>query len=73
MSEEQIAMIVQAIRNKLQLCADDIVLDLACGNGALGSYLIDDCAMIHGVDWSEYLIEVANSRFAFPGQDDVPC
>jgi cyclopropane fatty-acyl-phospholipid synthase-like methyltransferase len=65
-SEEQVAMIVEAIRIKLQLCADDIVLDLACGNGALGSYLMDDCAMIHGVDWSEYLIEVANSRFAVP-------
>jgi cyclopropane fatty-acyl-phospholipid synthase-like methyltransferase len=65
-SQEQIAMIVQAIRKKLQLRADDIVLDLACGNGALGSYLIEDCAIIHGVDWSEYLIEVANSRFALP-------
>jgi cyclopropane fatty-acyl-phospholipid synthase-like methyltransferase len=63
-SEEQIAMIVQAIRTKLQLRPDDIMLDLACGNGALGSYLIDACAMIHGVDWSEYLIGVANSRFA---------
>jgi cyclopropane fatty-acyl-phospholipid synthase-like methyltransferase len=59
-------MIVQAIRNELQLCADDIVLDLACGNGALGSYLTNDCAMIHGVDWSEYLIAIANSRFALP-------
>ncbi len=63
---EQIVMIVQVIRNELQLCADDIVLDLACGNGALASHLIEDCGMIHGVDWSEYLIEVANSRFALP-------
>jgi cyclopropane fatty-acyl-phospholipid synthase-like methyltransferase len=59
-------MIVQAIRIKLQLRADDIMLDLGCGNGALGNYLIDDCAMIHGVDSSEYLIGVANSRFAVP-------
>lgn len=65
-SEEQVAMIVEAIRIRLQLRSDDIVLDLACGNGALGSYLSDDCAVIHGVDWSEYLIEVANSRFADP-------
>jgi cyclopropane fatty-acyl-phospholipid synthase-like methyltransferase len=64
--QEQIAMIVQAIRNELQLCTDDVVLDLACGNGALASHLIDDCGLIHGVDWSEYLIEVANSRFALP-------
>jgi cyclopropane fatty-acyl-phospholipid synthase-like methyltransferase len=65
-SEEQIAMIVQAIRIKLQLRGDDIMLDLACGNGALASYLIDDCAMIHGVDLSEYLIGVADSQFAVP-------
>jgi len=65
-SEEQVGMIVQAIRTKLQLCSDDIMLDLACGNGALGSYLIDDCAMIHGVDWSEYLIDIADSRFGVP-------
>jgi cyclopropane fatty-acyl-phospholipid synthase-like methyltransferase len=64
--QEQIVMIVQAIRNELQLCADDIVLDLACGNGALAGHLINDCGMVHGVDWSEYLIEVANSRFALP-------
>jgi cyclopropane fatty-acyl-phospholipid synthase-like methyltransferase len=59
---------VQAIRIQLQLCPADIMLDLACGNGALGSYLIDDCAIIHGVDLSEYLIEVANSRFARPNR-----
>lgn len=64
--QEQIAMIVEAIRNELQLCAEDILLDLACGNGALASHLTADCDMIHGVDWSEYLIEVANSRFALP-------
>lgn len=67
-SEEQIAMIVAAIRVQLRLSDDDILLDLACGNGALGSYLIDDCALIHGVDRSEYLIEVADSQFAVPNR-----
>jgi cyclopropane fatty-acyl-phospholipid synthase-like methyltransferase len=67
-SEEQIAMIVAAIRRDLQLRADDVVLDLACGNGALSSYLFEDCARLHGVDWSEFLIEIANSRFAISGK-----
>jgi hypothetical protein len=67
-SEEQIAMIVAAIRRGLQLHADDVLLDLACGNGALSSYLTNDCAAIHGVDWSEYLIAIAESRFTASGK-----
>lgn len=67
-SEEQIAMIVDAIRGGLQLQANDVVLDLACGNGALASRFFDDCAALHGVDSSEYLIEIANERFLVPGR-----
>jgi SAM-dependent methyltransferase len=67
-SDEQIAMIVRAIRSGLQLSADDSVLDLACGNGALSSYLFDDCAALFGIDSSDYLIEIANSRFVAPGK-----
>lgn len=69
-SDEQIAMIIAAIRNGLQLRADDVVLDLACGNAALASYLFDDCASLTGVDFSEYLVEVAKSRFVIPGKTD---
>ena len=67
-TEEQIAMIVEAVRNGLQLQANDVVLDLACGNGALASYLFHHCAGLEGVDFSDYLIEIANSRFALPGR-----
>ena len=67
-SEDQIALIVAAIRSGLRLRADDVVLDLACGNGALSSYLSDDCAATHGVDWSGYLIEIAESHFASSGK-----
>jgi cyclopropane fatty-acyl-phospholipid synthase-like methyltransferase len=67
-SAEQIAMIVDAIRKGLQLRADDVVLDLACGNGALASQFFDECAALHGVDSSEYLIEIANERFLVPGR-----
>lgn len=64
--ENQIAMIVSAIRQGLQLRGDDVVLDLACGNGALASYLFDACASLVGIDVSDYLIEIANSRFVIP-------
>lgn len=63
-SPEQIQMIVDAIKSGLELNSEDIILDLACGNGALSSYLFDDCSGLFGVDSSPYLIQVALSRFA---------
>ncbi|WP_429315201.1 class I SAM-dependent methyltransferase [Paraburkholderia sp. GAS448] len=57
-------MIVDTIKQNLALCANDVVLDLACGNGALSQRLFESCAALVGVDISEYLIEVANNYFA---------
>jgi hypothetical protein len=37
---------------------------LACGNGALSSYLFDKCAGLVGIDISPYLIEIAQKNFA---------
>ncbi|HTV29776.1 MAG TPA: class I SAM-dependent methyltransferase [Xanthobacteraceae bacterium] len=75
-SEAQIALIVNAIEAQLSLMASDLVLDLACGNGALSSYLFDKCHGLVGVDISPYLVEVAEKVFARPPkycfvQDDV--
>jgi SAM-dependent methyltransferase len=67
-SEEQIALIVAAVRGGLQFSKEDIVLDLACGNGALSSYFFDDCCSLHGVDDSPYLIEIATKRFQVSGK-----
>ncbi len=65
-SEDQIAMIVAAIQSGLNLDIDDVVLDLACGNGALSSKLFRFCSELHGVDFSEFLIDVALENFAYP-------
>ncbi|WP_206950683.1 class I SAM-dependent methyltransferase [Trinickia acidisoli] len=65
-SEEQIEWIVGEIKRQLTLAPEDVVLDLACGNGALSHRLSDACAALAGVDISEYLIEVANRHFAEP-------
>lgn len=62
-SEEQITMIVTAIAGRLHLQADDILLDLACGNGALSVRLFDRCRGFLGVDLSDYLISVAQEYF----------
>jgi SAM-dependent methyltransferase len=64
--EAQIVLIVNAIRGALSLRRDDVVLDLACGNGALSFRLFDRCAGLVGVDLSPYLIEVAQRNFARP-------
>jgi SAM-dependent methyltransferase len=63
-NEAQIGLIVDAITAGLSLTERDVVLDLACGNGALSSYLFDRCAGLLGVDVSPYLIEVAQRVFA---------
>lgn len=65
-SDTQIAMIVDAVTARLALQPTDVVLDLACGNGALSSYLFGRCAGLVGVDASSYLIEVATRDFARP-------
>lgn len=65
-SEAQIMLIVNAITAGLSLRQSDFVLDLACGNGALSSYLFDQCAGLLGVDISPYLIEVACNVFSRP-------
>ncbi|MCF8567764.1 class I SAM-dependent methyltransferase [Alicyclobacillus tolerans] len=62
-SEGQISMIVNAIKTGLELDQGDVLLDLACGNGALSRYLFDSCGQFLGVDHSEYLIEVAKRNF----------
>jgi SAM-dependent methyltransferase len=65
-SDSHIEMIIHAIKRNLELQSHDVVLDLACGNGALSQRLFDSCAGLVGVDISEYLIEVANKHFAAP-------
>jgi SAM-dependent methyltransferase len=65
-AEAQIQLIVSAIETGLSLAPADVVLDLACGNGALSSYLFDRCAGLVGIDISPYLIEIAQKTFARP-------
>lgn len=62
-SEAQIQLIVDVVMASLQLDENDILLDLACGNGALSQRLFNACAEVHGVDLSEFLISVAKENF----------
>jgi SAM-dependent methyltransferase len=57
---------VTAVVEQLELNNNDFLLDLCCGNGALTSLLLEHCQGGLGVDFSEYLINVANENFANP-------
>jgi len=59
----QIDKIVRKIQETLKLDTTDIVLDIACGNGALGYQLRSFLGEYIGVDLSPYLIQVAKSNF----------
>ena len=63
-SQEQIDMIVNAVVSGLELGKEDILLDLCCGNGALSTLLFKYCNGGLGVDFSEYLISIANQYFS---------
>jgi SAM-dependent methyltransferase len=62
-SQEQIDMIVHAVSDGMDLSAEDLLLDLCCGNGALTAYFFEKCNGGLGVDISEYLIDVARKKF----------
>lgn len=62
-SQHQIDVIVDAIRDGLSLCHEDVLLDIGCGNGALSRYFFNDCSQFLGIDFSEYLISVAKANF----------
>ncbi|MGH3493179.1 MAG: class I SAM-dependent methyltransferase [Sciscionella sp.] len=63
-SEAEIALIVDAIRKGLRMNGSEVLLDLACGNGALSARLFDGCSEFLGIDYSDYLIDVAQEFFA---------
>lgn len=60
---DQISLIHQAISSGLDLQADDIVLDLCCGNGMLSDVVFAACRGGVGVDFGEYLVGIARANF----------
>lgn len=66
--EDQIRLLVDAVVDGLNLSADDLLLDLCCGNGALSARCFERCRGGVGVDFSDYLIGVAKKHFEKPPQ-----
>ena len=65
-SQDQIDLIVNAVVAGLELKQEDTLLDLCCGNGALSNLLFKHCKGGVGVDFSEYLISIADKHFSVP-------
>lgn len=61
--QDQIDLIVAAVRKGMDLKPDDFLIDLCCGNGALTTHFFSVCRGGVGVDYSEYLIGVARKHF----------
>lgn len=72
-AQDQIDLIVDTMGRELALAEDDVLLDLCCGNGALSRLFFARCKGGLGVDFSEYLIEVARRDFAVPPAQDYLC
>ena len=62
-SNKEIKMIVTAIKNGLNLKKEDVLFDLGCGNGALSVQLFSSIESYLGIDFSQYLIEIAKKNF----------
>jgi hypothetical protein len=62
-SLDQIDMISASINSGLELNQDDVLLELACGNGFVSQLLFNSCKGYLGIDQSEYLISVAKKKF----------
>ena len=61
---EQIKQICEGIRHSINLSPQDVVLDLACGNGLLTSLVARCCKFVIGVDYATPLIETARRASA---------
>ena len=61
--QEQLDMLFFMIRDGLNFSSDDVLLDLCCGNGAVGKEFFDDIKGYLGVDISPILIEIGRKNF----------
>jgi cyclopropane fatty-acyl-phospholipid synthase-like methyltransferase len=65
-TEAQFQAMLADIRAKLNLGADDVLLDLCCGNGVFTQQLALDVKQTLGVDFSTQLITKAKAHFSAP-------
>ncbi len=69
-SQAQIDILVKHVTSALKLQRTEVLLDLCCGNGAFSDLIFDRCAGGVGVDFSEFLVEIAKESFERIGSRD---
>jgi len=62
----QFETLVARIEDLLDLDADDVLLDLCCGNGLFTHRLAQSCKKVVGVDFSEPLLQIAEEAHSAP-------
>lgn len=67
-SQEQLDIIGESINSNLKLEANDSLLDICCGNGALVNFCTVKVKYYLGVDFSPILIKIAKDNFEIPEQ-----
>jgi len=55
-SKAQFQKILKEIEGKMEICTNDEVLDLCCGNGVITKYLASKCKRVVGVDFVPELV-----------------
>jgi cyclopropane fatty-acyl-phospholipid synthase-like methyltransferase len=68
----QLAAQVSDIQKALNVCSNDHILDLCCGNGVITARISKVCDSIVGVDFSEPLIRIAE-KYNNPGNVTYVC
>ena len=61
--QEQVDIILFAIREALVFSPEDVLLDMCCGNGVIGKEFFDEIKGYHGVDFSPALVAIAQKNF----------
>lgn len=62
-SEREINQVVEQITRHMQFSRNSHLLDIGCGNGALAARLFPSVEKYTGVDFSAYLLGIANEYF----------
>ena len=61
-TDEQFRILVDSVKEHLEIKEDDRLLDLCCGNGIITKELANQCEFVLGIDFSEQLIKMAKKH-----------
>ena len=77
-SADQVKLIISGIKQKLQLTAEDVVLDIGCGNGLLTKEIAEDVLTVTGIELTAELYQIAvkynnKDNIVYRNEDFLEC